>query len=281
MIGSIIGDTVGSVYETIPVKYKDFNLFHSSSSFTDDSILTIAIADWLLNGGSLVDLFHEYYSKYPGAGWGRTFGKWAKVKDKDPYGSWGNGAAMRVGCIGWACDSLKETERLAEESAIVTHDHIEGILSAKAVAGSIFLARNGASKDEIRKYASEIGKYDLSRCLDEIRPKYKFEVYAIYSVPQAIISFLESENFEDSIRNAVSLGGDADTQACIAGSIAEAFYKDIPYKMARESLLRLDRPLYDIIKKFYEKYCSDRWINVECELIKQDEMNYQTPINPK
>lgn len=262
MIGGIIGDIIGSVYETVPVKDTQFKLFHSGSSFTDDTILTIAVGDWIIHGGSLVEMFHDAYQRYPGAGWGRTFGSWAKVRDMDPYESWGNGSAMRVGCAGWAAGTLSEVEVIAANSAKVTHSHKEGIEAAVAVAGAIFLARTGKSKEVIREYVRKVAGYKMNRDLDHIRPGYSFQVYAIYSVPEAIQSFLESTSYESAIRNAVSLGGDADTQACIAGSIAEAFYGAVPENLIREGLVRLDRPLYDSLRTFYIKYCKPMWIDI-------------------
>jgi ADP-ribosylglycohydrolase len=259
MLGAIIGDVIGSVYEVIPVKYKDFKLFHEGSGFTDDTVLTVAVADHLMSGADLVGLFHDYYAKYPRVGYGKTFAAWAKVKDRDPYDSWGNGSAMRVSPVAWRYDSLEEVLAGAAASAAVTHNHPEGIAAAKAVAGAIFLARTGASKAAIRDFASGIAKYDLSRTIADIRPAYKFEVYAVYSVPEAIISFLESDSVEDAIRTAISLGGDADTQACIAGAIAEAYYGGVPDLLKIEALGRMDRFLHDRITDFCTRFVNAKY----------------------
>ncbi len=240
MLGAILGDIIGSVYEVSPVKTKDFALFTPGSGFTDDTVLTVAVADALMRGSELVDTFHAYFERYPRVGWGRIFASWAKVRDRDPYGSWGNGAAMRVSPVGWFCRSLDEVLAMAERTAAVTHSHPDGVRSAQAVAGALFLARQGRSKADIRAFAARTGGYDLDRTLAGIRPAYAFQVDAIFSVPEALIAFLESDGVEDAIRNAVSLGGDADTQGCIAGAIAEGFHGRVPQDLAHEALSRLD-----------------------------------------
>ena len=252
MLGAILGDIIGSAYEVSPVKTKDFALFTPGSGFTDDTVLTVAVADTLMRGSDLVDTFYAYLERYPRVGWGRIFASWAKVKDPDPYNSWGNGAAMRVSPVAWFCQSLEEVLAVAERTAAVTHNHPDGIRSAQAVAGALFLARHGRSKAEIRAFAARTGGYDLDRTLAGIRPGYDFKVDAIFSVPEALIAFLESDGVEDAIRNAVSLGGDADTQGCIAGAIAEGFHGPVPHDLAHEVLSRLD----DFLRERVIAFCA-------------------------
>jgi len=227
MLGAIIGDIVGSVYEWNNIKTKEFPLFSEKCHFTDDTVMTIAVADAILNGAKsddFIESFNRFGNLFPGAGYGGSFRKWLISDVKAPYNSWGNGSAMRVSPCGWVADSLQETENLAEVSAAVTHNHPEGIKGAKATAAAIYLARIGKSKSEIKDYIESTYGYDLSRTLDEKRPSYKFDVSCQGTVPEAIIAFLESKGFEDAIRNAISLGGDSDTLAAITGSIAEAAY---------------------------------------------------------
>jgi ADP-ribosylglycohydrolase len=232
MLGAIIGDIIGSTHEyDNRIKTKDFELFPEGSTFTDDTVLTIAVADSLLNNISYPESFYKWVSKYPNRGYGQQFFQWIISKNKKPYGSKGNGAAMRVSPIGWLFDTEKEVLEEAERSAEVTHNSKEGIESAQAVAMAIFMSRKGKSKEEIKDYITDKFGYDLDRKLDDIRDTYVHSMRAIDSVPEAIICFLESDSFEDAIRNAVSLGGDADTMACIAGGIAEAHYASIPKKI--------------------------------------------------
>ena len=227
MLGAIIGDIVGSVYEWNNIKTKDFPLFSEKCFFTDDTVMTIAVADALLNGGTaddFIDSMKKYGRLYPNAGYGSRFGNWVHSNAREPYNSWGNGSAMRVSPCGWFAESLKETEALAEKSAAVTHNHPEGIKGAQATAAAIYLARNDMKKDKIKEYIESKYNYNLSRTLEEIRPVYQFNETCQETVPEAIIAFLESNGFEDAIRNAISLGGDSDTLAAITGSIAEAAY---------------------------------------------------------
>ena len=227
MLGAIIGDIVGSVYEWNNIKTKDFPLFRKECFFTDDTIMTIAVADALLNGGTtddFIDSMKKFGALYPDAGYGGGFRKWLFSDNREPYNSWGNGSAMRVAPCGWFANSLEEAESLAEKSAAVTHNHPEGIKGAQATAAAIYLARTGTKKDKIREYVESKYSYDLSRTLDEIRPIYRFNETCQETVPEAIIAFLESHGFEDAIRNAISIGGDSDTLAAITGSIAEAAY---------------------------------------------------------
>jgi len=227
MLGAIIGDIVGSVYEWNNIKTKDFPLFSEKCFFTDDTVMTVAVADALLNGGTtdnFIDSMKKFGRLYPNSGYGGRFGSWVLSDEREPYNSWGNGSAMRVAPCGWFAKSLDEAETLAEKSAAVTHNHPEGIKGAQATAAAIYLARDGMKKDNIKDYIESKYKYDLSRTLDEIRPVYRFNETCQETVPEAIIAFLESSSFEDAIRNAISLGGDSDTLAAITGSIAEAYY---------------------------------------------------------
>lgn len=254
MFGAIVGDIAGSHYEHFPTKTLDFDFFREYSGATDDTILTIAVADWILNGGELQPYFHRYVARYPDAGYGSTFLNWARCEDTEPYESWGNGSAMRVSPVAYVRDSLEEVLALAEASASVTHNHPDGILGAQATAGSIFLARKGHSKSEIRSFVTDRIGYDLSRTLEEIRPKYFFDVSCVGSVPESITAFLESESFESAIRLAISLGGDSDTMACIAGSIAEPFYGEIPSELITKTRSYLAQPLLEVIDQFCSLY---------------------------
>lgn len=250
MLGAIAGDVIGSIYERQRTKEKDFPLFSPGSRFTDDSVLTCAVADRLLHGGDYVRTFHDWFHAYPNAGYGGSFIRWAMLRQDQPYGSWGNGSAMRVSPVGWLATSLAEAVAEAKASAEVTHDHPEGIRGAQAVAACIHLARTGHDKRAIRDHVEREFAYRLDERLDDIRPIYRFDVSCQGSVPQSIIAFLESEDWEDAVRNAVSLGGDADTMAAIAGSIAEAFYGGVPDAIAAEVMTRLDEPLRRIVDAF-------------------------------
>jgi len=253
MLGAIAGDVIGSIYERQRTKEKDFPLFSPGSRFTDDSVLTCAVADRLLHGGDYVRTFHDWFHAYPNAGYGGTFIRWAMLRQDQPYGSWGNGSAMRVSPVGWLAASLAEAVAEAKASAEVTHDHPEGIRGAQAVAACIHLARTGHDKQAIRDHVEREFAYRLDERLDDIRPIYRFDVSCQGSVPQSIIAFLESEDWEDAVRNAVSLGGDADTMAAIAGSIAEAFYGGVPDAIAAEVMTRLDEPLARIVRGFRDR----------------------------
>lgn len=232
MYGAIIGDIAGSRYEFDPVKTKDVPLFVEGSRFTDDTVLTVAVANALLKaretGASFKELLVREMQRlalaHPGAGYGGRFAVWIRSADPVPYGSFGNGSAMRVSPCGLIAVTLEEALDLARASAEVTHDHPEGIKGAQAVAGAVFLAKTGHAKEEVRAFVED-GFYDLGFTLDEIRAEYGFDVTCQGSVPQAIVAFLESESYEDAIRGAISLGGDADTQAAIAGSIAWSYYR--------------------------------------------------------
>ena len=250
MLGAIIGDVAGSHYEHFPDKSLDIEFFREHSCFTDDTVLTVAVADWILNGGQLHEYFHNYVEKYPKAGYGGTFINWARGEETEPYNSWGNGSAMRVSPVAYAKDTIEEVLDLAERSAAVTHNHPDGIAGAQATAGSIFLARNGHSKAEIKQFVESQFGYDLSRTLDDIRPSYSFDVSCAGSVPESIIAFLESDSFESAITLAISMGGDTDTMACIAGSIAEPFYGAAPEHLWQSTKKYLDEDLLKTVGEF-------------------------------
>lgn len=254
MIGAIAGDIIGSVYEGYEIKATEFELFSSESTFTDDTVLTVAVADCILNGKSYATTLKEYGRKYPYAGYGGRFRMWLLSDSSRPYNSFGNGSAMRVSPVGFAFTSLDEVLREAEKSAAVTHNHPEGIKGAQAVAASIFLAREGESKGKIKEYVEGNFGYNLHQTLDEIRPDYTFNETCQGSVPQSIIAFLESETFEDAIRKAISIGGDSDTIACIAGGIAQAYYKEIPEYIIKEVREILAPDLLNIVDLFNERY---------------------------
>jgi ADP-ribosylglycohydrolase len=256
MIGAIAGDIIGSVYEARPIKRTDFQLFSRRSRFTDDTVLTTAAADCILHGGNYVDKYKEYFSYYPHAGYGGTFIHWAASPTKrDPYNSWGNGSAMRVSPVGFAFDSMEKVLAEAQRSAEVTHNHPEGIKGAQAVAAAVFLAKKGENKTSIKKYIEVTFGYNLKGSLSEIRKTYTFDVSCQGSVPQAIIAFLESENFEDAVRKAISLGGDSDTLACLAGAISQAYYKSIPQFIVETVYDKLDNRLGRITGEFTARYC--------------------------
>lgn len=259
MIGSIIGDIVGSVYEFTPNKTKDFDFFNQNGSYTDDSILTIATADWLLHGGEVAHYYSKYGEKYPRpmGGYGAGFQLWLErsIRQQDfrPYNSCGNGSAMRIGPVGWAFDTMEDILAKAKESAECTHNHPEGIKGAQATALAIMMARQGCNKNEIR---SEIGKrfeYDLHFTCEQIRPTYVWGGTCQDSVPQAIVAFLDGEDFEDSIRNAISIGGDSDTIGCITGSIAEAYY-GVPTDLRNQALNYLPGEFQCILSEFENKF---------------------------
>ena len=271
MLGAITGDTIGSAYEFCNTKDYDFTLFLGNSAYTDDSIMTVAVAYWLLTDKKhsyqgLEDIMVMFASKCPCpmGGFGEGFYRWLFSPDclpaydkswgklpyksragRHPYGSWGNGSAMRVSAVGWFFDTLEETERVAAISAAITHNHPEGIKGAQATAAAIYLARKGKTKEEIRSYIEEQYGYDLHKTWEYWHSVYAWESGCQGTVPQAIICFLESDGFEDAIRKAVSLGGDSDTLACITGGIAEAFYREIPEWIVQ----RVSRPFPGVFTK--------------------------------
>ena len=259
MLGAIIGDIVGSPYEFNEnnIKTKSFPLFSRGSSFTDDTAMTIAVADALLSVAKdadidtihrvVIDKMQLWGKRYPYAGYGSRFVDWITEEDPQPYNSWGNGAAMRVSSVGWLYDSLERTLEVAKATAEVSHNHPEGIKGAQATAAAIYLARHGKNRDEIRAYIEETFGYDFSRTCDEIRPYYRHVESCQETVPEAMTAVWEGTDFEDTIRLAVSLGGDSDTLTCIAGGIAEVIWP-IPEDIKSEALRRLPE---DIIKVYH------------------------------
>jgi ADP-ribosylglycohydrolase len=251
MLGAIAGDIIGSVYEARPMKRKDFPLFQANSRFTDDTVLTAAIAYAIMEEIDYATAVKQIGRRYPNAGYGGFFAQWLASESREPYNSWGNGSAMRVSPVGWAFPTVEETLAEAERSAAITHNHPEGIKGAQAIALAIFRARTGAEKAAIRAETAARFGYDMERTVEEIRPSYQFDVSCQGSAPESIIAFLESESVEDAIRIAVSLGGDADTMGCMAGAIAEAFYGGVPAEIARETRRRLPDDLLAIVDDFY------------------------------
>jgi ADP-ribosylglycohydrolase len=254
MLGAIAGDVIGSVYERRPIKTLDFPLFHAHSRFTDDSVLTIAIADAILQGMEYAEALKAYGRQYPHAGYGGAFYQWIFAAESRPYNSWGNGSAMRVSPVGCAFATVEEVLQEAERTAIVSHNHPEGIKGAQATALAIFMARKGLDKATIRTEIRQRFGYDLERTVDDIRPNYRFDVSCQGTVPEAIIAFLDSTDYEDAIRKAISLGGDSDTLACITGAIAQAYYKEISPMIVREVQHRLPEEFLRVIHRFHTHY---------------------------
>lgn len=254
MIGAIAGDIIGSPYEFRGIKTIDFPLFSEVSTFTDDTVLTIAVADCLVNGRDYTAALKEYGHRYPHAGYGGMFAAWLQSPVSAPYGSYGNGSAMRVSPVGFARNSLDEVMLEAERSSAVTHNHPEGIKGAQAIAAAIYLARTGKSKPEIRDYVQSTFGYDLNRTLDDIRPTYVFDETCQGSVPEAIIAFLDSVDYEDAVRKAISLGGDADTLACMAGGIAQAFYGGVPDHISQKVRETLTPDLLALMDSFNRRF---------------------------
>lgn len=269
MMGAIIGDIVGSVYEWNNIKTKEFPLFQDKCRFTDDTVMTVAVAEGLMNGGTeddFIDAMKKYGRMYPDAGYGGRFGAWLFSEDRKPYHSWGNGSAMRVSPVGFGVAPSWDitatacgVDTYATRSAAVTHDHPEGIKGALATANAIMFMRYrvidgedmAEAKVQLRAFIREKYSYDLSRTLDEIRPTYRFNESCQGTVPQAITAFLESTGFEDAIRNAISLGGDSDTLAAITGGIAEAAY-GIPQWIIDKAWTYLDEPLKEVCRRWHE-----------------------------
>ena len=257
LCGAVAGDIIGSIYEWNATKKTDFYLFTPFSKYTDDTVMTVANADWLNTGDSLLGIMQDYGNRFPHAGYGGMFRSWLREDDPKPYNSFGNGSAMRVSPVGWVFNTLEETLEAAKTSAEITHNHPEGIKGAQATAACIFMARTGKSKEEIKEYIEMTFGYDLSRTCDEIRPNYKFDVTCQGSVPESIIAFLESTDFENALRLAISLGGDADTMGAITGGIAEAYYGDVPVHIRKEVLKRLPNDFIEVLQKFYCKYVNE------------------------
>ena len=261
MYGAILGDIIGSPFEfDRGDKTKDFKLFSRRSHFTDDSVMTLAVCEALLKVGqdatvkeiedAVITSMQSWGRRYPHEGYGGYFRCWLTARHPEPYNSFGNGSAMRVSAAGWLYDSLEKTRVVAKATANVTHNHPEGIKGAEATASAIFMARNGSSKEEIKKYIENEFHYDLNRTLDEIRPSFHMDETCQKTVPEAIIAFLEARDFEDAIRNAVSLGGDTDTLGAITGSIAEAYF-GISETLISECRNRINKDMRDIVDAFY------------------------------
>lgn len=266
MYGAILGDIIGSPFEfDRGDKTKDFKLFSRRSHFTDDSVMTLAVCEALLKVGqdatvkeiedTVISSMQSWGRRYPRAGYGGYFRRWLTARHPEPYNSFGNGSAMRVSAVGWLYDSLEKTRTVAKATANVTHNHPEGIKGAEATASAIFMARNGSSKEEIKKYIENEFHYDLNRTLNEIRPGYHMDETCQKTVPEAIIAFLEAKDFEDAIRNAVSLGGDTDTLGAITGSIAEAYY-GIPEWLMTECRKRINRDMRVVLDDFNDALSS-------------------------
>ena len=273
LISAVLGDIAGSIYEFSPNKNTDIALQDSRMDYTDDTIMTIAVADWILNDKKLtkkglVARMQAWGHKYPhpmGA-YGNMFSEWLHSDNPKPYKSWGNGAAMRVAAVGFAFSTLEETLKVAKKSAEVTHNHPEGIKGAQATAAAIFLARTGHTKEEIRRYIAETFDYDLNRTCDDIRPTYSFDGSCQGTVPESIIAFLDSKDYEDALRLCISLGGDADTMGAITGAIAGAYYHQIPASLYEFGINKLPEDMKDIINKFDREHgrnVSYKWYNPE------------------
>jgi ADP-ribosylglycohydrolase len=258
VLGAVIGDIVGSTHEFLQTKSTDFDLYTDNNHCTDDTIMTIAVAEWLIStpqpigNDTLPTIMRKWGKKYPWAGYGRMFRRWLMSDyeaDQRPYNSFGNGAGMRVSACGFFAESLDEALHLAKLSAEVSHNHTEGIKGAQAIASAIYLARQHQPKESIREYIARQFGYDMARSCDNIRPSYEFDGTSQGTCPEAIIAFLDSADFEDAIRLAISLGGDADTLGAITGSIAAAYY-GIPDNIARKALEYLPEDMIEVLKKF-------------------------------
>ena len=250
ILGAIIGDIVGSRFEWNNHKSTGFPLFTSVNKFTDDTVMTIAVADWLLHKGQLADMMHNWASKYPRRGYGSHFWQWLFIwKNKEPFNSYGNGSGMRVSPCGFYAKTLNEALDLARRSAEITHNHPEGIKGAQAIGTAVFLAYKQTPKEEIRDYIESTFGYNLHRTCNEIRPIYEFDMTCQGSCPEAIIAFLESSDYESAIRLAVSLGGDSDTIACMAGSIAAAYY-GVPEEIVSKAKEYLPEDILGLIDEF-------------------------------
>ena len=255
MIAAIAGDIIGSVHERANLKRMNFQLFQKNSRFTDDTVMTLAVADAILNQKPYGPTMHAYGRKYPDRGYGGNFRRWLLSDDPQPYGSYGNGSAMRVSPVGWAFRDLSRVSQEAEATANPSHNHPEGLKGAQAIATAVFMARKSKSKAEIKEYITRNFGYNLDRHVKQIRKTYSFDVTCQGSVPEAIIAFLDSESVEDAIRLGISLGGDADTIACMAGAIAQAYYRE---SARRRSLIKvkeiLGPELWALVQAFEDRY---------------------------
>lgn len=252
MIGAIAGDMIGSPYERYPIKHTDFDPV--VSAFTDDTVLTVAIAYSILSEADIATSLKQFAEKYHNLPYGGGFRRWVRSWDNKPYNSFGNGSAMRVSPVGFAYDSVDEVLHQAKRTAEVTHNHPEGIKGARATALAIYMARAGESKAAIRKEITERFSYNLDRTVDEIRPDYSFDVTCQGSVPESIIAFLDSGSWEDAVKKSISLGGDADTMACITGGIAQAHYREIPENIIENVTKKLPLDLREVLNEFNTKY---------------------------
>ncbi len=260
MYGAIIGDIIGSRFEfDRGSKSREFELFTPRCNFTDDTVMTVAVAEALMNAGKdsdektikseLIKSMKMWGQRYPDAGYGGRFIRWVLSEEPKPYGSYGNGSGMRVSSVGWLYDSLERTREVARWTAEVTHNHPEGIKGAKSVAAAIFMARNGASKDEIKKYIEDEFGYNLNRTLDEISPSYHHVEDCMRTMPEAFTCFLEADSYEETVRNVMYIGGDTDTLAAIAGAVAEAFW-GIPEDVIDSGMNFLSSDILDVVLKF-------------------------------
>lgn len=261
LMGAILGDIAGSIYEFDPHKSTDINLQDKRMDYTDDTIMTIAVADWILNDkrhtkNGLVERMQQWGRRYPhpmGA-YGNMFSQWLRSDNPMPYNSWGNGSAMRVSAVGFAFDTLEETMNVAKKCAEVTHNHPEGIKGAQATAAAIFMARTGSTKKEIRRFITDTFGYNLDRSCDDIRPTYGFDGSCQGTVPESIIAFLDSKDYEDALRLCISLGGDADTMGAITGAIAGAYYNKMPYALYEFGMEKLPKDIQNVVGLFNSKY---------------------------
>ena len=254
MIGAIAGDIIGSVYELHPIKTKDFPLFRPQCRFTDDTVLTVAIAQAIMENRDYLKAILDIGRRYPRAGYGGSFFHWLHSREPKPYNSWGNGSAMRVSPVGFAFTSVEEVLQEAARTAAISHNHPEGVKGAQATALSVFLARTEKDKDLIKREVAARFGYDLDQTMDHIRPSYGFDVSCQGTVPQAIMAFLESNSYEDAVRNAISLGGDSDTLGCITGGIAGAYYGSVPPHIKIKVKEHLTEELWDITERFCQRY---------------------------
>ena len=269
LMGAILGDIAGSIYEFDPHKSTDINIQDKRMDYTDDTIMTIAVADWILNDKlhtekGLVERMQQWGRRYPhpmGA-YGNMFAQWLRTDNPKPYNSWGNGSAMRVSAVGFAFDTLEETMKVAKSCAEVTHNHPEGIKGAQATAAAIFMARTGSTKEEIRRFITDTFGYNLDRSCDDIRPTYGFDGSCQGTVPESIIAFLDSKDYEDALRLCISLGGDADTMGAITGAIAGAYYNKMSSALYEFGMEKLPKDMQNVVGQFNCKYghsVSCRW----------------------
>lgn len=253
MLGAIIGDIIGSAYEWNNVKHKEFELFTDTTIFTDDTVMTIATIDAILNDIPFNESYKKWFRKFPDEDYGGNFHYWGSSDSLEPYNSWGNGSAMRISPVGYYYNTLEDVLLKSKESAAATHNHPEGIKGAQATAAAIFMAKNNKEKHEIKEFIEKTFGYELDEKLDSIREWYDFDESCQGTVPQAIIAFLESNDFEDAIRNAVSIGGDSDTLACITGGIAEAYYNEISENILSKTNSILPQEMKTLVNLLYGK----------------------------